>query len=79
MHIGVSAFLTEHSGEPGTIAQTAENLGFESFWVAEHLVIPASYTTYYPAHPTARCRTSTPIWPIRSWPWRRRLGVSGAR
>ena len=54
MHIGVSAFLTEHSGEPGTIAQTAENLGFESFWVAEHLVIPASYTTYYPRSPDGK-------------------------
>ena len=54
MHIGVSAFLTEHSGEPGAIAQTAENLGFESFWVAEHLVIPASYTTYYPRSPDGK-------------------------
>ena len=54
MHIGVSAFLTEHSGEPGTIARTAENLGFESFWVAEHLVIPASYTTYYPRSPDGK-------------------------
>lgn len=52
MDIGVSVFLTEHSGEPGAIAQAAENLGFESFWVAEHLVIPASYTTYYPRSPT---------------------------
>ena len=48
MKIGVSVFLTEKSGEPGEIAREAENLGFESFWVAEHLVIPVSYTTYYP-------------------------------
>ena len=36
MQIGVLAFLTEQSGEPGAIAQEAERLGFESFWVAEH-------------------------------------------
>src|SRR6266436_7242018 len=48
MKIGVLAFLTEKSGNPGAIAQEVENLGFESFWVAEHLVIPTEYKTYYP-------------------------------
>jgi len=48
MKIGVSVFLTEKSGDPGAIAREAENLGFESFWVAEHLVVPTSYTTHYP-------------------------------
>lgn len=33
MQIGVLAFLTEQSGEPGAIAHEAENLGFGSFWV----------------------------------------------
>jgi probable F420-dependent oxidoreductase len=48
MKIGVLAFLTEHSGNPGAIARAAEESGFESFWVAEHLVLPATYATYYP-------------------------------
>src|SRR5258708_31275774 len=48
MKIGVTAFLTEKSGNPGAIAAAAQRAGFESFWVAEHLVIPAAYTTYYP-------------------------------
>lgn len=48
MKIGVAAFLTEKSGNPGAIAGAAERAGFESFWVAEHLAIPAAYTTYYP-------------------------------
>jgi probable F420-dependent oxidoreductase len=48
MKIGVLAFLTEQSGDPGAIAREAENLGFESIWFAEHLVMPTSYTTYYP-------------------------------
>ncbi len=48
MKIGVLTFLTEKSGEPGAIAREAENVGFESFFVAEHLVMPSHYTTYYP-------------------------------
>lgn len=54
MHIGVLAFLTEQSGQPGSIAREAEHLGFESFWVAEHLVIPSHYTTYYPRSPDGK-------------------------
>jgi probable F420-dependent oxidoreductase len=48
MKIGVLAFLTEQSGNPGAIAREAENLGFESFWVAEHMVMPTSYSVHYP-------------------------------
>jgi probable F420-dependent oxidoreductase len=48
MKIGVLAFMTEQSGDPAAIASEAEKLGFESFFVAEHLCLPSSYTTYYP-------------------------------
>jgi probable F420-dependent oxidoreductase len=48
MKIGVLAFLTEQSGNPGAIAREAENLGFESFWVAEHMVMPSHYTVHDP-------------------------------
>jgi probable F420-dependent oxidoreductase len=48
MKIGVLGFLTEQSGDPGAMAREAENLGFESIWFAEHLVMPTNYTTYYP-------------------------------
>jgi probable F420-dependent oxidoreductase len=48
MKIGVSVFLTGKSGNPGDIAREAENLGFESFWVAEHIAVPTHYTTHYP-------------------------------
>jgi len=54
MKIGVATFLTEKSGNPGTIAAAAERAGFESFWVAEHLVIPAAYTTYYQRSPDGK-------------------------
>ena len=48
MKIGALVFLTEQSGNPGAIAREAENLGFESFFVAEHMVVPSTYTTHYP-------------------------------
>src|SRR5271163_1614171 len=48
MKLGVLAFLTEQSGNPGAIARAAEELGCESFFVAEHLCLPSSYSTYYP-------------------------------
>src|SRR5208282_3778937 len=48
MKIGVLTFLTDKSGNPGAIAREAENLGFESFYVAEHLAVPTSCATRYP-------------------------------
>jgi probable F420-dependent oxidoreductase len=48
MKIGALVFLAEQSGNPGAIAHEAENLGFESFFVAEHMVVPSTYTTHYP-------------------------------
>jgi probable F420-dependent oxidoreductase len=48
MKIGALVFLTEQSGSPGAIAREAENLGFESFLVAQHMVVPSTYTTHYP-------------------------------
>jgi probable F420-dependent oxidoreductase len=54
MKIGIATFLTEMSGNPGTIAAAAERHGFESFWVAEHLVIPAAYATNYPRSPDGK-------------------------
>ena len=48
MKIGALVFLTADSGNPGAIASECENLGFESFFVAEHMVVPTTYTTHYP-------------------------------
>src|ERR1700730_7199805 len=48
MKIGALVFLTEQSGKPGAIAREVEGLGFDSFFVAEHMVVPSTYTTHYP-------------------------------
>ena len=68
MKIGVSMFLTEKTGNPGAIAREAEQLGFESFWVAEHLVMPATYSTWYP-----RGKDGIASAPFRSISMRNRL------
>ena len=47
MHIGVFAFLTDRSNSPAVLAKRAEELGFESFWVPEHSVIPVTAMTRY--------------------------------
>jgi probable F420-dependent oxidoreductase len=48
MKLGALVFLTEQSGNPGAIARECEDLGFESFFVAEHMAVPTNYTTHYP-------------------------------
>jgi len=48
MKIGVSVPLTAQSGNPGEIAAEAEKLGFESFWMVEHMAVPVTYKTVYP-------------------------------
>lgn len=48
MKIGVFAFVTDQSVDPAVLAKRAEELGFASFWVPEHGIIPIHYTTPYP-------------------------------
>jgi probable F420-dependent oxidoreductase len=47
MDIGVFAFLTDRSVDPAVLAKKAEELGFESFWVPEHPIIPVTTTSRY--------------------------------
>ena len=49
MKIGIFVFATEYSADPATLARKAEDLGFESFWVPEHPVLPVRTTSPFPA------------------------------
>ena len=49
MKIGIFVFLTGYSADPATLARKAEDLGFESFWVPEHPVLPVSSTSPFPS------------------------------
>jgi alkanesulfonate monooxygenase SsuD/methylene tetrahydromethanopterin reductase-like flavin-dependent oxidoreductase (luciferase family) len=44
-------------GTPDTavgLAQLAEELGFESLWAVEHVVVPSGYESQYPYSPDGR-------------------------
>ena len=51
MEIGIFVFQTGSSMDPAVLAKRAEELGFESFWVPEHPIIPVETTTPDPDSP----------------------------
>ncbi len=49
MKIGVFEFCTDRSVDPAVVAKRAEELGFASYWVPEHAIIPVKTSSPYPA------------------------------
>jgi probable F420-dependent oxidoreductase len=45
MKVGIFVFQLETSMDPAVLAKKAEELGFESFWVPEHPIIPVKTTS----------------------------------
>jgi alkanesulfonate monooxygenase SsuD/methylene tetrahydromethanopterin reductase-like flavin-dependent oxidoreductase (luciferase family) len=57
MHFGVAFANVFTFAEPEAaraIATTAEELGFESLWTVEHVVVPAGYESPYPYSPDGK-------------------------
>jgi len=48
MNVGISVPLPAYWVDPGLMAQSAEKLGFESFWCAEHPFMPVRTTSRFP-------------------------------
>jgi alkanesulfonate monooxygenase SsuD/methylene tetrahydromethanopterin reductase-like flavin-dependent oxidoreductase (luciferase family) len=48
MNVGVSVPLPAYWVDPGLMAKKAEELGFESFWCAEHPFMPVTTTSRFP-------------------------------
>ena len=48
MKIGISTFPTDYSPDVAAVARRAEELGFESLWVPEHVIVPAGSSTKWP-------------------------------
>ena len=48
MEFGFSVPNTLDGGELCDFARAADSLGFESIWMADHVVLPAAGTTQYP-------------------------------
>jgi probable F420-dependent oxidoreductase len=51
MKIGVFLVATEHAADPAVVAKRAEELGFASFWVPEHPILPVHCSSRYPGSP----------------------------
>jgi probable F420-dependent oxidoreductase len=49
MKIGVLAFIASYTADPASAAKRAEELGYESFWLPEHPVLPVNPTTPFPS------------------------------
>jgi len=51
MKIGVFLLPAEQSADPAVVAKRAEELGFASFWVPEHPILPVHCSSGYPGTP----------------------------
>jgi probable F420-dependent oxidoreductase len=51
INIGLFVFATSTTMDPAVLARHAEELGFESFWVPEHPIIPVQTTSPYRGSP----------------------------
>lgn len=51
INIGLFVFATNTTLDPAILARHAEELGFESFWVPEHPIIPVKTTSPYRGSP----------------------------
>jgi probable F420-dependent oxidoreductase len=51
MKIGVFLLPSEQSADPAVVAKRAEELGFASFWVPEHPILPVHCSSGYPGTP----------------------------
>ena len=54
MKVGVFLLPSQESADPAIVAKRAEELGFASFWVPEHAVLPVHYSSKYPGTPDGR-------------------------
>jgi probable F420-dependent oxidoreductase len=48
MDVGIFQILPDMTADPRVVAKRAEELGFESYWVPEHPVLPVEYKEKYP-------------------------------
>lgn len=50
MKVGVFSILPDAQADPAIVARHAEDLGFASYWVPDHLILPVNYSTPYPGN-----------------------------
>ena len=70
LNVGVSVPLPAYNVDVAYMAQKAEELGFESFWCAEHPFIPVRSASRFPGSADGAIPETTHISSIPSWHWR---------
>jgi alkanesulfonate monooxygenase SsuD/methylene tetrahydromethanopterin reductase-like flavin-dependent oxidoreductase (luciferase family) len=74
MEIGTWIFATDYCVDPAVLAQRAEELGFASFWVPEHPIIPVRQQTGFRGILGDLSRKSIIMPWIPLWLWPRPAG-----
>ncbi len=54
MKIGVLSFLTDYSIDVAVVAKRAEELGYSTFWVPEHPILPVNTSSPWPGSPDGK-------------------------
>ena len=48
MKVGIFCIQPDAAADPAVVASHAEGLGFASYWVPDHIILPVTYETKYP-------------------------------
>ena len=48
MKVGIFSILPDADADPAVVAKHAEELGFASYWVPDHIILPVNYQDPYP-------------------------------
>ena len=48
MKVGIFSILPDADADPAIVAKHAEDLGFSSYWVPDHIILPVEYSDDYP-------------------------------
>ena len=52
MKVGVFCIQPDADADPAIVARHAEDRGFSSYWVPDHIILPVTSSTKYPGNPT---------------------------
>ncbi|MGK2913038.1 MAG: LLM class F420-dependent oxidoreductase [Porticoccaceae bacterium] len=63
MQVGITQVLANSQADPAVVARRAEELGFESYWLPDHTILPVQSTTRYPGS-RAGAREPDTLWQI---------------
>ncbi len=58
MDVGLTTGISTYSVDVAVLAQKAESLGFESFWLPEHTIVPVRSSSRYGGTPDGSIPTS---------------------